>query len=575
MPRSRAEGGAIGNGGRKLNKPRPVRSRRSKRRARKSRLILATTGRLFEYFIPSTYLDSYRAATLPTSAFVSAIMGQTLSEPVTTKNSDTGSMEDAHTTVLKLDSQSNNAFFAVFDGHGGSTVAKYAGSHVHERLKSDAGYQSKDYKGALKRAFLGTDDDLRADPAFFHDPSGCTAVAALLTENKILVANAGDSRSVMSVKGVVKELSFDHKPQNPSETARITAAGGYVEFNRVNGNLALSRAIGDFEFKQNYAIQPEQQIVTSNPDITEHDITDEDEFIILACDGIWDCLTSQQVVDCVRRLAAEKKSLGEICETIMDRCVAPDSDIGAGIGCDNMTIMVVAILNGRTKEEWYDWMADRVNRKWGHETPEELPQLYSEARIAAARNRAAGRGPAGSALPSAGLSMLQRILNGAGAPGLSGAPLAGGLASRLAFDADSSDEEMDEDEEPGSAGKLFGNRTRGLGEEDDDELAKEGGENGQRKELDSLKAQLDELENGLEDKVKEAEGELGKNGAKNGGDDVVAHIEDVDKDAQPNGYGLSSRLPTAIGSPLVPTPQVLRDHVRTPSPNLTSATGSS
>ncbi|CAE6502692.1 unnamed protein product [Rhizoctonia solani] len=517
-------------------------------------------------------------------------MGQTLSEPVTAKRSDTGiderymygvsemqgwriSMEDAHATVLKLDPQSNNAFFAVFDGHGGSTIAKYAGSHIHERLKSDASYQSKDYKPALKRAFLGTDDDLRADPAFFHDPSGCTAVAALLTEDKILVANAGDSRSVMSVKGVVKELSFDHKPQNPAETARITAAGGYVEYNRVNGNLALSRAIGDFEFKQNYAIQPEQQIVTANPDITEHDLTDEDEFIVLACDGIWDCLTSQQVIDCVRRLVAEKKELGEICEIIMDRCVAPDSDIGAGIGCDNMTMMVVAILRGRTKEEWYDWMADRVDRKWGRETPEELPQLYSEARIAAARNRAAGRGPANNGLPSAGLSMLQRILNSAGGPGLGSGPLSGGLANRLSFEPDSSDEEMDEDEEPGASGKLFGNRSKGLGEEDDDEPMGEGAKNGQRKELDSLKAQLDELEDGLEDKVKEAEGEMGKNATKGPeANDAVAHTED---ETQPNGYGLSSRLPTAIGSPLVPTPQVLRDHVRTPSPNLTSAAGSS
>ncbi|KAG8724737.1 Protein phosphatase 2C 2, partial [Ceratobasidium sp. 428] len=96
-------------------------------------------------------------------------MGQTLSEPVTTKNSDSGfderymygvsemqgwriSMEDAHATVLKLDEQTDNAFFAVFDGHGGSTVAKYAGKHVYERLKSEADYQKKDYKAALKRA---------------------------------------------------------------------------------------------------------------------------------------------------------------------------------------------------------------------------------------------------------------------------------------------------------------------------------------------------------------------------------------------------------------------------------------
>jgi hypothetical protein len=127
--------------------------------------------------------------------------------------------------------------------------------------------------------------------------------------------------------------------------------------------------------------------------------------------------------------------------------------------------------------------------------------------------------------------MLQRILNGAGGPGITGGALSGGLASRLAFEGDSSDEEMDEDEEPGAAGKLFGNRTRGLAEEDDDELMKEGEEKGQRKELDSLKAQLDELGDGLEDKVKEAEGELGKNGGKSDeSDDAVAHIENVDKE---------------------------------------------
>ncbi|KAG8730824.1 Protein phosphatase 2C 2 [Ceratobasidium sp. 414] len=468
-------------------------------------------------------------------------------------------MEDAHTTVLKLDEHTDNAFFAVFDGHGGSTVAKYSGKHVHERLKAEADYQNKDYKTALKRAFLGTDDDLRA---------GCTAVAALLTSDKILVANAGDSRAVLSAKGTVKELSFDHKPQNPSETSRITAAGGYVEYNRVNGNLALSRAIGDFEFKQNYAIQPEDQIVTSNPEITEHAITDEDEFVVLACDGIWDCLSSQQVVDVVRRLIAEKKDLGTICEMVMDRCLAPDSDIGAGVGCDNMTMMVVALLHGRTKEEWYDWVADRVQRKWGYDTPEELPQLYSEARIAAARNRATGRGgPAG--LPSAGLSMLQRILNGTG-PGVAPGGMTGGLASRLAFEADSSDEEMEEDEYvPGGAmGRLFGPRTRGLGEEDEDEQMRDESAGGERKDLDSLKAQLDELTDGLENQVEEAEAGAGRNGA-----DKVAHIENVDKthdETQVNGYA-ASKLPTAIGSPLVPTPQVLRDHVRTPSPNLTSA----
>jgi hypothetical protein len=69
------------------------------------------------------------------------------------------------------------------------------------------------------------------------------------------------------------------------EKARISAAGGFVDFGRVNGNLALSRAIGDFEFKKSPELSPEQQIVTAYPDVTVHELTEDDEFLVIACDG--------------------------------------------------------------------------------------------------------------------------------------------------------------------------------------------------------------------------------------------------------------------------------------------------
>lgn len=97
-------------------------------------------------------------------------------------------------------------------------------------------------------------------------------------------------------------MSFDHKPQNEGtecvamcrhftdndsgERARINAAGGFVDFGRVNGNLALSRAIGDFEFKKSADLAPEQQIVTAFPDVITHEISDDDEFLVIACDGM-------------------------------------------------------------------------------------------------------------------------------------------------------------------------------------------------------------------------------------------------------------------------------------------------
>ena len=105
--------------------------------------------------------------------------------------------------------------------------------------------------------------------------------------------------------------------------------------------------------------------------------------------GIWDCLTTQQAASAVRFLISEGKDLGEICEIICDHCLAPDTIGGAGIGCDNMTILIVALLHGRTKQEWQAWVTDRVKQRYGHYTPLELPRLYSESRIEGNRRRMA------------------------------------------------------------------------------------------------------------------------------------------------------------------------------------------
>lgn len=167
----------------------------------------------------------------------------------------------------------------------------------------------------------------------------------------------------------------------------------------------MSRALGDFQFKKNYSLIPQKQVITADPDVTVHDMTDEDEFLVLACDGkdqlyiydpysyslslkgIWDCLSSQQVVDFVRLRVSEGKGLVEIGEMICEHCLAPDTSSAAGIGCDNMTILIVAILNGRTKEEWYTWMTDRVRNLYGFPTPENVPQIYSTSRLVAFKAR--------------------------------------------------------------------------------------------------------------------------------------------------------------------------------------------
>lgn len=327
-------------------------------------------------------------------------MGQTLSEPVVEKSSANGgderllygysamqgwriSMEDAHTAVLDLladnpkaakEHASKLSFFGVYDGHGGSNVALFAGDNIHRIVAKQDTFKAGNYEQALKDGFLATDRAILNDPKYEDEVSGCTACVGLITEDKIYTANAGDSRSVLGVKGRAKPLSFDHKPQNEGEKARITAAGGFVDFGRVNGNLALSRAIGDFEFKKSAELAPEQQIVTAYPDVVVHEMGDDDEFLVIACDGIWDCQSSQAVIEFVRRGIAAKQDLDKICENMMDNCLASNSETG-GVGCDNMTMIIIGFLKGRTKEEWYEEIAKRVANGDGPCAPPEYAEF--------------------------------------------------------------------------------------------------------------------------------------------------------------------------------------------------------
>lgn len=105
---------------------------------------------------------------------------------------------------------------------------------------------------AFTRAIIGLDAELRQQPEHVsgHDQSGTTLTMVALTPTDIICANTGDSRSVLSRAGAAIDLSNDHKPFLEEEKTRIERAGGHVKFNRVNGDLAVSRALGDFAYKQ-------------------------------------------------------------------------------------------------------------------------------------------------------------------------------------------------------------------------------------------------------------------------------------------------------------------------------------
>ena len=118
-------------------------------------------------------------------------------------------------------------------------------------LQTTAGFRTastaEQWSQVLYKSFLRMDALLRKRTAGTADErSGATAVVALITPTDILVANAGDSRCVLGRAGRAVEMSEDHKPVNASERKRISRAGGSVALGRVNGELAVSRAIGDY-----------------------------------------------------------------------------------------------------------------------------------------------------------------------------------------------------------------------------------------------------------------------------------------------------------------------------------------
>jgi serine/threonine protein phosphatase PrpC len=199
---------------------------------------------------------------------------------------------------------------------------------------------------ALIRAFVELDAQLRkhqmrtindAKP----DMSGCTAVCALVTKKYIICANAGDSRCVLGTNGVARPMSFDHKPHSASERKRIEDAGGTVQWKRVDGDLAVSRAFGDFQFKARSDLDTHQQKVSCWPDVEVYDRSpEEDDVLVLACDGVWDVLSNEAAIDTVRQiLLMGEKAPDLIAEELVDTALNLGTEV-----CVCKTLPLLAIL---------------------------------------------------------------------------------------------------------------------------------------------------------------------------------------------------------------------------------------
>jgi len=294
-------------------------------------------------------------------------MGAFLDKPITEKETHQGkgnelewacshmqgwrvSMEDAHLCQIGLPDAPDYSFFACFDGHGGSMIAQYSAGvlpkakgcnlldhickspHWQKALSNPGAKGLQHITEAMREGSLKADAHMRELPEIKsgEDHSGTTAVFAIVTPTHIIVANIGDSRSVMCRSGQTIPMSFDHKPTNPPEQARIEAANGSVALSRVNGDLAVSRALGDYSYKQMGHLPQEAQQVSPEPEFQIQERTPNDQFLILCCDGIWDVMSNEEVNNFYISKAKNGVDLKSTCSELLDHCLERKSR-------DNMT----------------------------------------------------------------------------------------------------------------------------------------------------------------------------------------------------------------------------------------------
>ncbi|QLL34456.1 hypothetical protein HG536_0G03180 [Torulaspora globosa] len=245
-------------------------------------------------------------------------------------------MEDVHTYVKNFASRLDWGYFAVFDGHAGSQASKWCGSHLHtvvEQLLVEN--EALDVRDILNKSFLVLDEQINTN---LPGNSGCTAAVCILRwelpdnepgqltdlakhKRKLYTANVGDSRIVLFRKGQSVRLTYDHKASDILEMQRVEKAGGLIMKSRVNGMLAVTRSLGDKFF---------DGLVVGNPFTTSVEITADDEFLILACDGLWDVIDDQEACDLIKDIKDPDEAA-----KILVRCALENGTT------DNVTAMVV------------------------------------------------------------------------------------------------------------------------------------------------------------------------------------------------------------------------------------------
>lgn len=257
------------------------------------------------------------------------------------------SMEDEHMCIDDLskhlgsmfEGPKPSAFYGVFDGHEGAEAAIFVRNNLLKFVTEDADFpriQKKDAdfqsaaENVLRNAFLAADLAL-ADDSDVDNSCGTTVLTALIVGRSLVVANAGDCRAVLCRRGKAVEMSSDHKPNCLSERLRIESLGGFVYDGYLNGCLSVARALGDWDMK---LPKGSSTPLSAEPEFRLADLTEEDEFLIIGCDGIWDVMSSDCAVSIARRELMRHNDPQQCSEELVLEALRRNT-------LDNLTVVVV------------------------------------------------------------------------------------------------------------------------------------------------------------------------------------------------------------------------------------------
>jgi len=240
-------------------------------------------------------------------------------------------MEDCLSIEDKFNNDEKQGFFAVYDGHGGKEAADFCLENFHKILGEELSKLSKEelekdekVEECMKIAYAKTDEAMKST---IPSAGACSVTCFIRQKDNgkrtIYCANAGDSRAVLCRDGKADCLTIDHKATNSDEAARVESVGGFIKNERVNGLIAVSRALGDHSMKL---------FVISEPYLRTVELQPSDSFLILACDGVWDVLTDQEAVD----LVVKDTDPLEMAKKILVKAIK-------GGSTDNITVLVIQL----------------------------------------------------------------------------------------------------------------------------------------------------------------------------------------------------------------------------------------